>query len=293
MLNGFSSGATGEIIMAKADEFISPANLWGRPLPGKPAKPAATKEKKPETGMRKSYEDEDVAEETVDVEAELEANDEEAYAEAAEYEDESGEDIRETADELTDDEEESETEYAPEEGDEEEVGDAVVAEDDVETDESVSPVRGTKRKGAENMAAKKSGADHIREEIERRQEAGDSLRGVDIVAALAKKRVTVSPAQVSQLLKKSGVKPAKAGRAVKAPEEEKSRIAARGKTAVAPVTAPRAAPKKPVTAATGSAAMPMTQLKAAATFLEACDGCYDTAASILKTHQQLGQMWGR
>jgi hypothetical protein len=39
--------------------------------------------------------------------------------------------------------------------------------------------------------------------------------------------------------------------------------------------------------------MPMTQLKAAATFLEACDGCYDTAASILKTHQQLGQMWGR
>jgi hypothetical protein len=37
--------------------------------------------------------------------------------------------------------------------------------------------------------------------------------------------------------------------------------------------------------------LPMTQLKAAAAFLVACDGCYTTAEEILSTHKQLGSVY--
>lgn len=280
--------------MAKAEEFVSPANLWGKPLPGATSKAPAEKDKKEKgtTGMRfatpEDYDDEDV---DADVDAELEegeVDDEAAYAEA-DYEDEGSEDVRETAAKLADDEadEDDETEYEPEEGDE--VSDEAV-DSTVETDEDDDPVEAPKatktRKGkVKDMADKKSGADHIREEIERRQESGDSLRGVDIVAALAKKRVEVSPAQVSQLLKKAGVAPAKRGTAVAA-GEARTRDAARHKRKEEPVKS--AAPKRPVARGpSGSTTLPMDQLKAATAFLAACDGCYDTAGDILTEHKKL------
>ena len=280
--------------MAKAEEFVSPANLWGKPLPGATSKAPAEKDKdkkeKGTTGMRfatpEDYDDEDV---DADVDAELEedeVNDEEAYAEAdADYEDEGSEDVRETAAKLPDDEDD-ETEYEPEEGDE--VSDEAV-DSAVEADEDDDPVEAPKatktQKGkVKDMADKKSGADHIREEIERRQESGESLRGVDIVAALAKKRVTVSPAQVSQLLKKAGVAPAKRGAAV-AVGEERTRDAARHKRKDEPA---KIAPKRPMPKGpTGSTTLPMDQLKAATAFLAACDGCYDMAGDILAEHKKL------
>jgi hypothetical protein len=290
-----TGGALGEDAMAKAEEFVSPANLWGKPLPGATSKAPAEKEKKEKgtTGMRfatpEDYDDEDV---DADVDAELEedtVDDEDAYAEAdADYEDEGSEDVRETAAKLPEDEvdEDDETEYAPEEGDA--VSDEAV-DSTVEADEDDDPVEAPKatktRKGkVKDMAEKKSGADHIREEIERRQESGDSLRGVDIVAALAKKRVTVSPAQVSQLLKKAGAAPAKRGVAV-AGTEERTREAARHKRKEEPA---KVAPKRPVAKGpTGSTSLPMDQLKAATAFLAACDGCYDMAGDILAEHKKL------
>jgi hypothetical protein len=288
--------------MAKADDFISPANLWGRPLPGSTSKPAETAPKKKEaksTRMRKDedYEDEDediretAAElDDADVDAELDDQAEEAYAEAEELETEAEDDV--------DEENADDTEYAPEEGDEEAVvaeddSDAETVEDDVTADdeEPVTARAGTKKKGSETMATKKSGADHIREEIERRQEEGESLRGVDIVSALAKKRVTVSPAQVSQLLKKAGVAGTRGEKS--GAGEEKSRVAAKNKKP-AEVAQPRVAPKRPVaTAPSKTTTLPMDQLKAATAFLEACDGCYDSASDILKAHRQLGEMMSR
>lgn len=281
--------------MAKAEEFVSPANLWGKPLPGATSK--APKEKKEDKGTRmraKEYDDEDV---DADVDAELEedvVDDAEAYAEEdTDYEDEGDADVRETAATLTDDEveagddDEDETEYEPEEGDDDVSDEAV--DSAVEVDEDDDPVEAPKatktRKGkVKDMAEKKSGADHIREEIERRQESGDSLRGVDIVAALAKKRVTVSPAQVSQLLKKAGVASGK--RTPVAAGEERTRDAARHKRKEEP--AKNAAPKRPVARGpSGSATLPMNQLKAATAFLAACDGCYETASEILAEHKQL------
>ena len=287
--------------MAKAEEFVSPANLWGKPLPGATSKTPAKKEKKEKgtTRMRfatkEDYDDEDV---DADVDAELEedtVDDSAAYAETeTEYDDESGDDVRETEATLPDDEpadDEDETEYEPEEGDD--VSDEAV-DSTVEADEDDDPVEApkatkTRKRKVKDMAEKKSGADHIREEIERRQESGDSLRGVDIVAALAKKRVTVSPAQVSQLLKKAGVAPAKRGAAVAAGGEERSRDAARRKPAKAEPA--KAAPKRPVSKAqSGTTPLPMEQLNAASAFLETCDGCYETANEILTAHKQLRSM---
>jgi hypothetical protein len=287
--------------MAKADDFISPANLWGKPLPGSISKSAATETtKKKATGMKaedEEYEDDeenaqevDDAEEDVDAEledatpvAELdEVDDEEAYVEEVEEDDD-------------------ETEYAPEAGDEddveieaeneEEVDATVDADEEDVSEEATAPVNtGIKKKKVRDMATKLSGADHIRNEISRRQETGASLRGVDIVAALAKKNITVSPAQVSQLLKKSGA-PAKKPAAAK--PEGKSFVAARVGRKTAEVEQPRKANRTPAPAAPArSTNLPMTQIKAAGAFLEACDGCYDTARDILSAHKQLATEFG-
>jgi len=60
------------------------------------------------------------------------------------------------------------------------------------------------------------------------------LRGVDIVAALAKRNINVSAAQVSQLLKKAGVDPGKQGRKPKNKPElgasETARFTAKNKS---------------------------------------------------------------
>jgi hypothetical protein len=140
------------------------------------------------------------------------------------------------------------------------------------------------------MATKLSGADHIRNEIAKRQETGASLRGVDIVAALAKKNIAVSPAQVSQLLKKAGTT---AKKPAAAKPEGKSFVAAKVGKKTAEAEQPRKANRLPAPAAPAkSMNLPMTQIKAAGAFLEACDGCYETARDILSAHKQLATEFG-
>ena len=285
--------------MAKqaADDFISPANLWGKPLPSAARQIAkAQKEKAP----RMRTEDEDEIDSDVDAELEEDVVEEDvveeseddaaAYAEA---------EVAESEEEPAD-EDEDETEFAAEEGDEDGDETEAVAEEEEEDvdsaveidDEDSAPVKvkaGASTKRMAKMSEKKSGADHIRDEIERRQNAGDSLRGVDIVSALAKKKVTVSPAQVSQLLKKAGVKSAKGADA-----GERSRVAAKTKKKTS-AEAPRTLPKRSSVAAAPSKTtmLPMNQLKAASEFIAACDGNYATAEEILTAHKQLGAMMAR
>lgn len=296
--------------MSKAEDFISPANLWGKPLPVTAAKQADPAKKPTKaTRMRKEdYDDSDDNEDIVDdvvgeddVDAELEEDvvindeldeidDSEAYEETDATEDD-----------------DDETEYAPEEGDEVEVVATDEEEEDtdstVESEEEVDDfepaVAGAKKGKVANMAAKMSGADHIRNEITRRHESGDSLRGVDIVNALAKKKITVSAAQVSQLLKKMGVTAARGGKKPRAAaatvgEDDRSRAAARGKMKkdVDFEEPSRPAPKR-AAATSGSATLPMGQLKAAADFLEACGNCYETASDILRSHKELSAMMSR
>ena len=279
--------------MAKADAFVSPANLWGKPLPGSTNKVAAKDTKKEKaTGMRTEDEDYDDVED--DVEAELEedtpvadldeVDDEEAYVEADA-----------TAEE--EEEDDDETEYAPEAGDEEDEVEVAAESDDevdatVDVDEDVSeeatPVNSGAKKKVRDMATKMSGADHIRNEIARRQETGESLRGVDIVSALAKKRIAVSPAQVSQLLKKSSSPAPKRA----ATNEEKSFVTAKVGRKTAEAEQLRKANRLPAAAPARSTALPMAQIKAASAFLETCDGCYTTAAEILSAHKQLATEFG-
>jgi hypothetical protein len=282
--------------MAKqaADDFISPANLWGKPLPSAARQIAkAQKEKAP----RMRTEDEDEIDSDVDAELEEDVVEEDVVEEseedaAAYAEAEAAESEEEPADE-----DEDETEFDAEEGDEDSDDTEAAAEEDVvstvEVDEEDSaPVKvkaGVSTKRMAKMSEKKSGADHIRDEIERRQNAGDSLRGVDIVAALAKKKVTVSPAQVSQLLKKAGVKSTKGADA-----GERSRVAAKTKKKTS-AEAPRTLPKRSsvATAPSKTTMLPMNQLKAASAFIAACDGNYATAEEILTAHKQLGAMMAR
>lgn len=278
--------------MAKKTEvggFISPANLWGKPLPNlSGSKPApATNEQKEEERTKRMLADEDDMSDS-DVDAELEEDDAAAYAEAAAEEADEPEDA-DDAEDADDDEEDEADGYESEEGDDADDGEEVDATVAVDSDDPAPvPVTASAKKKVSPMSEKKSGADHIRDEIAKRQAAGESLRGVDIVAALAKRRIEVSPAQVSQLLKKAGAGGAPRGKKLVATGDEgKSRIA--NKTKKSATETPRMLPKaRPATGAVGT--LPMDQLKAASAFLAACGGCYDSAGEILSAHKQLGAM---
>ena len=273
--------------MAKKTEvggFISPANLWGKPLPSLSGKPAPVKQDPPEERTKRMLADEDDKSDS-DVDAELEEDDAAAYVEATAEEDNEPDD----ADDAEDADEEEEADgYEPEEGDDADDGEEVDATVAVDSDAPAPvPVTASAKKKVSPMSEKKSGADHIRDEIAKRQAENESLRGVDIVAALAKRRIEVSPAQVSQLLKKAGAGGAPRGKKlVTASDEGKSRIANKAKKS--PAEPPRVAPK--ARASQSATALPMDQLKAASAFLAACDGCYATAGDILSAHKQLGAM---
>jgi len=266
-----------------ADAFIMSENMWGKPLPSTARKVADDKKK-----VTRMQTEDDI---DSDVDAELEEGEDTEVDLADENDDVlvSDEALAEVeADEPDDDEEEEE--------DSDEDDDDLDPEDvvDEEQDEVEATVAEDEEEDANNrkvvMSEKKSGADHIRDEINKRKAAGDSMRGVDIVAALAKRKIEVSPAQVSQLLKKAGM--GGAPRAKKTDADAKSRVAAKGKakTEAAPPATPRMLPKgRAVTSTTTT--LPMTQLRAAAAFLSACDGCYATAEEILSTHKQLGTVY--
>lgn len=284
--------------------LLSPTQLWGKPL--KPAGPHKTGSEK--TAGRKADEDEVTDDdEEIDVDAELanaDVSDGELYAVEAEV------DTEEVAgDEEPDGEEETdaaddEPDYDAEEGDvsgeteddAEEVDKEVVAAvaDDEETGEEV--FSGTKGKSV--MPEKMSLSDHVRAEIARRQKAGeDPIRGKDIVETLAKKKIKVSPAQVSQLMKKAGLggkaRGKRAAAAAAGETTEKSRVALKGKklettAAVGPKAGAKVAEKSAKTASNGFR-VPMTQLQAAEAFVDACGGSFKDAERILTAAAQLSQ----
>jgi hypothetical protein len=180
---------------------------------------------------------------------------------------------------------EEDDEFEAEEGDDDDADASDVA-DDGEVDSAVDvdevPVKATKAdtspKVSKKMAEKKSISDHVRDEIADRKSAGESLRGVDIVNALAKRKIKVSPAQVSQLLKKAGISQKARGtrKAVAAATEERSRSALKA----AKATPKQQAPKVRVTTGT-TTELPWKQLNAAKAFIAACNGSFEEASGTL------------
>jgi hypothetical protein len=138
-------------------------------------------------------------------------------------------------------------------------------------------------------------SDHVRAEIARRHKAGEELRGVEIVKALAKRKIEVSPAQVSQLLKKAGLggKPRKrGGTTTAAAPAEGERAALKGrKVGVAAPAARQAEKARPATGGNGFK-VPMDQLQAAEAFVAACGGSFQAAGRILTAAEQLSQTFG-
>ena len=250
-----------------AGEWISPENLWGKPLPPALKKPTS------------------VTAEVDDAEDDEDEDEDEDKDDEDDTEDEDGIEYDEAAD------------FNVEVSDEPETVSTVV--------DAATPMKKVENSMPAVMVEKKSGADHCRAEIARRAATGESLRGVDIVAALAKHKIVINPAQVSQLLKK-----AKEGGLI-CTLTDKSRVAAKAKPTAKPAARPAARPAaKPALEEVAEAprgprhslpkrkisapgAMPMAQLKAASAFVAACDGCYDTAQSILADHKQVRSLMGR
>ena len=258
----------------------NPSSLWGKPIPAN-LKDIIAKEPRMAT---EEYED-DFDPETADAAAELDGSSaEENYLETddaneaayAEAEAEPSED-----DDVYDAE-------AGDDADVEYVNDNAAgnAEDPSRDDDVAAAEQPVKKKKKGSTAMKKRGSDYIREEIAKRRESGDSLRGVDIVNALAKKKVVVSAAQVSQLLKAEGVQSSGRGRkpAAKASVSKEPAMAE---------TASRPAAQRPKKLDYPETDLPLDQLKAASAFLEACGGDYDAAASALSLHRKVGSVMTR
>lgn len=294
---------------------LNPANLWGKPDP----RASSTKEQKV---SRRIAEEEQFEDDDVDLDAELDAAEEEGQLDEdieageddiAAEEDDSDFDPEEGD---TSDETENSEEYAAEEtvvaeaedaDSELEADDSVQAEsvddeaevDDDDTyadDEVVTAPAATNRK--RDMAEKKTTlSDHIRAEIKRRKDSGASLRGKDILEALARRNITVSAAQISQIMKKEGVPPGKPGRRPAAVEAEgRSRDALQRKRQPVPAkpaakATERAASKLPrATETSRGFTLPMQQLKAVESFVEACGG-FQNAERILSAAASLSNQF--
>lgn len=252
----------------EAGEIVNPANLWGKPL-GKSAAPAPKASKEKETRMLPD----DEIDSDVDAELEDEPTDAELVDAAVNDDIEDG-----SADDDADGFDSEPGDDADEEGDEE-VDSAVDAdEEESKTTRVVTPMADKK---------KKSMSDHVRDEIDRRNAAGESLRGVDIVNALAKKGVKVSPAQVSQLLKKAGVsakgRNPRKSKVAEAAEDTRSRAAVSTRKG----TEPKRPANKVRPTAEPAGSLPVAHLRAAKAFIAACGDSYEEARNVLELHQQL------
>ena len=254
-----------------AGGIVSPANLWGKPLPKTIHKTTENKEK--DTRM--------LPEEEIDSDVDAELEDIEGPDDEELSEEETSEKVISAS---ADDEESEDDDEEENVDDEDEDSDEVDAEVDstVEADEEKSAPK--RKKVVTNMAEKKSMSDHVRDEIERRKKSGDSLRGVDIVTALGKKGIKVSPAQVSQLLKKANIS-AKARGTHKTKEKNAAEV-----KRVATSTRKGETPRREAGKSSGSGTemvVVSSHLKAAKAFLAACDDSYDAAREALDMHQQL------
>lgn len=248
-----------------------------------------------------------------DADSELEDDDNEPEDEEPDYDAEDG-DVKDDAvmDEIVagteeaNDDEDEETEHVAEvaEGD----SDVYDAENDDSSDlaENVTAKadrQNLKKKGKRTVAATKAGtkmsiSDHVRAEIAKREKSGASLRGKDIVAALAAKDVNVNPAQVSQLLKKAGLSKPRGAKPAETAEADTVRAAPRRKPTEA--TPPRTmstpkpgrAPRIKVTPrakTTGSMSAVADQLLAAEEFVTACGGSVKRASQVLSMFDALSQ----
>ena len=251
----------------EAGEIVNPANLWGKPLGKSPAlAPKSSKEK--ETRMLPD----DKIDSDVDAELEDGPTDNE-LVEVAVSDDIEDDNVDDDADDFDDEDDDDDDD---EEGDEE-VDSAVDADEEPSKTTRVVTTMADKKK--------KSMSDHVRDEIDRRNAAGESLRGVDIVNALSKKGVKVSPAQVSQLLKKAGV-------SAKGRNPRKTKVAETTEQHRAAVSTRKGTePKRPANKVrpsdepTGS--LPVAHLRAAKAFIAACGDSYEKARNVLELHQQL------
>lgn len=293
-----------------AGGLISPTNLWGKPLPT--SKQPTVKKSNEEVTGKMTDPDDVMEDEEIDVDAELanaDVEDDELAAVEAEGDSEVSDEVDgdDEGDEDADEAEDEEPEYEDddvEDASQDVVEDAeevvtAVADDDEETgNEDVSDTT----EDVPVMAEKMSLSDHVRAEIARRQKSGESLRGKDILEALSKRKIKVSAAQISQLLKKAGLSGKTRGRPAAAPaavagSTEKSRAALKAKKRdVEPATAavakpPRQALKARPTASNGFK-VPMDQLQAAEAFVEACGGSFQAAGRILTAAEQLSQTFG-
>jgi len=330
---------------------VDPANLWGKPIPH------ARTSAKPAVREPAQYEYEETVmddEDQVDVDAELEDAAEPDESELQEVEGEyvsvdnlyyDGDTVKksreapetdETEEHLVAEATDDEPDYDAEDGDDEE-NESEETDDDVEdsydgddddavdtqpatpkTQQKTSLLRGNAMPEGKKVTL----SDHVRREINKRKESGASVRGCDIVAALDKRGITVSQAQVSQLLKKAGLtvgrpgrpsaapsagpgRPGRPGRPSRQPEPEamaESDGPTRAASATRKPNAGGLAQAKPqqraslTTKATPKVAgsvrgfqIPMAQLKAAEAFVTACDGSFEKATQILTVAEQLSQ----
>lgn len=201
-----------------------------------------------------------------------------------------GELIDGTEDEITDDFEEQ-AEPAP----------VAVAVDGDENPQVAAAVKAAlavakKKKEVSTMASNKdmTKADHIRAEIEKRVAAGDSVRPRDIIAALEKKNVSVTAPQVSVLVKKLVSPAAKAVSKDETPAQKAKAAIGRVTRAATAVKKPlpaaekKAAPK-PSAKATKAPGLDQQQFEAlfdAASFVEKCGGV-ENAINALSAYERL------
>ena len=287
-----------------AGGLISPTNLWGKPLPTSKQLPG--KKSNEEVTGKMTDPDDVMEDEEIDVDAELtnaDVDDEELVEVEAELvsddvddddgdeedeEDEEADEVEDEEPEYEDDDVEDESQDVVE--DEEEVVTAVADDDEESGDNEVSDTT----EDVPVMAEKMSLSDHVRAEIARRQKSGESLRGKDILESLEKRKIKVSAAQISQLLKKAGLggktrgRPAAAPAAAGGPEKSRSALKAKKRDVepAAAATPPRQALKaRPV--ATNGFKVPMAQLQAAEAFVDACGGSFKDAERILTAAAQL------
>lgn len=276
---------------------LNPANLWGKPDP----RASIIKEAKVSRKTKEEHLEEDV-----DLDAELDTAEEEESADDegdGDFEPEAGDETSEqeenVGEKVAAEAEDADAELELDDDDDDEaesVDDAAEDDKNPAIDDEVTDSIATSRK--RDMAEKKTSlSDHVRAEIRRRKDSGASLRGKDIVEALARRNVKVSAAQVSQLMKKEGVPPAKAGRRPKEPatQETPTRSAFQRKPAAVagktPAKAPptRAAGQARTADATRGFNVPMAQLEAAEAFVAACGGKFEAAERILTAAAQLSK----
>lgn len=293
--------------------FSNFANLWGKPLPGvvSKAEPAPKAKKEPARMSPEEDEDLDVADVTAEEESETDTI---AAEDLDELEEETGDgeiaaEVDEedsTEEEEDEDEEENQQDELPDDVLERNLKNAHIYYDTCKTAPTAAC---TTEKVTDMPATKKTNADYVRDEIKKRQESGASLRGVDIVAAMAAKKITVSAAQVSQLLKKAGVAqvarprttetaavPAARPRMAKMLNDRHLNLTAT-KTPPSdrvPATRPATIKKAEHTmvGSTDAAAVTFTlaEMKAAHAYLMSCDGSYETAAARLDALKQVSTL---